>query len=133
MEGEGIFALIKTTLLITRVIPLLLQSISHSLTVHARFSYSPPHRSSSFIYLNNLLSYFASRYQPIPIMTTPNTMVTVLTIVSAENRQVITIPVPAPVKKSITDFSRFNVHIALLLFFQSVLLFHLDYIKISAK
>lgn len=61
--------------------------------------------SNSSIYLKTLLSYLVFLYQPIPIITSPIIITTVRRMESGESRQDTIIPVPAPVKKSMIDFS----------------------------
>ena len=59
------------------------------------------------------MSLFDFLYQPIHTIIIPTIMTAVLSDESGENKQDTIIPVPAPVKKSTTDFSRFMIPITL--------------------
>ena len=61
----------------------------------------------NFHIFKTLLSYLVFLYQPIPIITSPTIIATVRRMESGESKQATIIPVPAPVKNSMIDFSFF--------------------------
>lgn len=71
------------------------------------YSIFVPHIPDTRAYLNTSLSDLALLYQPMPIMAKPTIITTVLIVDADERKQEATSPVPAPVKKSTSDFSCF--------------------------